>query len=69
VFLQCDHCQVNSKNYNANPEQEMTAIKNLIKESIAAGFYNIDIDASTMVDLDKPDLLDQQEPTAVSLPN
>jgi len=61
VFLQCDHCQVNSKNYNANPEQEMTAIKNLIKESIAAGFYNIDIDASTMVDLDKPDLLDQQE--------
>jgi hypothetical protein len=39
----------------------MTAIKNLIKESIAAGFYNIDIDASTMVDLDKPDLLDQQE--------
>ena len=61
VFLQCDHCQVNSKNYKANPEQEMTAIKNLIKESIAAGFYNIDIDASTMVDLDKPDLLDQQE--------
>jgi len=39
----------------------MTAIKNLIKESIAAGFYNIDIDASTMVDLDKTDLLDQQE--------
>jgi fructose/tagatose bisphosphate aldolase len=61
VFLQCDHCQVNSKNYKANPEQEMTAINNLITESIAAGFYNIDIDASTMVDMDKTDLLDQQE--------
>ncbi|MGP8080066.1 MAG: class II fructose-bisphosphate aldolase [Dehalococcoidales bacterium] len=61
VFLQCDHCQVNAKNYQANPGQEMTAIMNLIKESIAAGFYNIDIDASTMVDMDKADLLDQQE--------
>ena len=39
----------------------MTAIKNLIKESIAAGFYNIDIDASTMVDMSKTDLVDQQE--------
>jgi len=45
VFIQCDHCQVSSKNYGDNPEKETTAIKNLIKEAIDAGFYNIDIDA------------------------
>ena len=61
VFIQCDHCQVNSKNYGENPEKETTAIKNLIKEAVDAGFYNIDIDASTMVDMSKSDLLEQQE--------
>jgi len=61
VFIQCDHCQVNSKNYSDNPEKEMTAINNLIKESVDAGFYNIDIDASTMVDMSKTDLVEQQE--------
>jgi fructose/tagatose bisphosphate aldolase len=61
VFIQCDHCQVSSKNYKDNPEKEMTAIKDLIKEAVAAGFYNIDIDASTMVDMSKTDLVEQQE--------
>ena len=61
VFIQCDHCQVSSKNYGDNPEKETTAIKNLIKEAIDAGFYNIDIDASTMVDMSKTDLVEQQE--------
>ena len=61
VFIQCDHCQVNSKNYSENPEKETNAIKNLIKEAVDAGFYNIDIDASTMVDMSKTDLLEQQE--------
>ena len=32
----------------------------LIREEIAAGFYNIDIDTSTLVDLDKPTLAEQQ---------
>jgi fructose/tagatose bisphosphate aldolase len=61
VFIQCDHCQVNHKNYSENPEKETTAIKNLIKEAVDAGFYNIDIDASTMVDMSKTDLVEQQE--------
>ena len=61
VFVQCDHCQVNSKNYSENPEKETTTIKNLIKEAVDAGFYNIDIDASTMVDMSKTDLVEQQE--------
>ena len=37
-----------------------TFVRSLIKESIDAGFYNIDIDASTLVDIDKKSLLDQQ---------
>jgi len=61
VFIQCDHCQVNSKSYGDNPEKETTAIKNLIQEAVNAGFYNIDIDASTMVDMSKTDLVEQQE--------
>ena len=38
-----------------------TTLRALIKEEIAAGFYNIDIDTSTLVDLDKPTLAEQQE--------
>ena len=38
-----------------------TTLRALIKEEIAAGFYNIDIDTSTLVDLDKATLDEQQE--------
>jgi fructose/tagatose bisphosphate aldolase len=48
LFLQGDHFQINAKNYRANPEQEMSALKRLIRESIASGFGQIDIDASTL---------------------
>ncbi len=61
VFVQGDHFQINSKAYRETREQEITAIKNLIKDAIDAGFYNIDIDASTMVDMEKSDLVEQQE--------
>jgi fructose/tagatose bisphosphate aldolase len=61
VFLQGDHYQVNQGKYSMEPENELTAIKELIKESVAAGFLNIDIDASTLVDLSKKTLEEQQE--------
>jgi fructose-bisphosphate aldolase, class II len=35
-------------------------VKALAREAIAAGFYNIDIDTSTLVDLSKPNLEEQQ---------
>ena len=38
----------------------MDAVKQLAREAIAAGFYNIDIDTSTLVDLSKPTLDEQQ---------
>lgn len=61
VFLQGDHFQVNQKKYGPEPEKELGAIKELILESVKAGFLNIDIDASTIVDLEVDTLEKQQE--------
>ncbi|MFA5100355.1 MAG: class II fructose-bisphosphate aldolase [Candidatus Omnitrophota bacterium] len=60
VFVQGDHIQANAKKYAEDPEKELGALKALIAEAIANGFYNIDIDTSTLVDLDKPNLKKQQ---------
>ena len=60
LMVQGDHCQINAKKYAADPEGEVAAVKALIKEEIAAGFYNIDVDTSTLVDLSKPNLDEQQ---------
>jgi fructose/tagatose bisphosphate aldolase len=60
LFIQGDHFQVSAKKYAANPEPEVKAIQDLIREAVAAGFYNIDIDTSTMVDLSKPTIREQQ---------
>jgi len=61
VFIQADHTQFSRKTYGADPKKETEAVKALIAEAVGAGFYNIDIDASTLVNIDKPNLLDQQE--------
>jgi fructose/tagatose bisphosphate aldolase len=60
VFLQGDHFQVNPGKYSSEPEKELNAIKELIREAVDAGFFNIDVDASTLVDLEKPTLEEQQ---------
>jgi fructose/tagatose bisphosphate aldolase len=60
VFIQGDHFQVSAKRYGTNPDTEVQAVEDLIKESIAAGFFNIDVDTSTLVDLDKPSVPAQQ---------
>ena len=62
VFIQGDHVQTNAKKYNSpDRDKEIDTLRALIKEEIAAGFYNIDIDTSTLVDLSKPTLAEQQE--------
>ena len=62
LFIQGDHVQTNAKKYNSpERDKELDILRALIKEEIAAGFYNIDIDTSTLVDLDKPTLDEQQE--------
>ena len=60
VFIQGDHFQVNAKKYNEDPGKEIAGLKDLISEAVANGFYNIDIDSSTVVDLAKADLKKQQ---------
>jgi len=60
IFIQGDHFQFNRKSYFTDPEREKNNIKNLINEAILSQFYNIDIDASTLVILEKEDLNAQQ---------
>src|SRR5580765_8009239 len=60
LFIQGDHVQVNAKKYAADPDAELKALRALIEEELHAGFYNIDIDTSTLVDLSKPNLDEQQ---------
>lgn len=60
VFIQGDHFQINAKKYGKEPAKEFDAVRDLIKEALEAGFYNIDVDTSTLVDLSKKDLLEQQ---------
>jgi len=60
VFIQADHTQVNAKKYAEDPEKELGALKALIKDAVDAGFYNIDIDSSTVVDLSQKDIKKQQ---------
>ena len=60
LFVQGDHFQVSASRYGANPEAEMGAVRELTAEAIQAGFYNIDVDTSTLVDLDLPTLEEQQ---------
>lgn len=60
VFVQGDHFQVSAKKYQADAQAELNAVRDLILEAIAAGFYNIDVDTSTLVDMHLPTVEEQQ---------
>ena len=60
LFIQGDHFQLKAKNYTQDPDKEIEGVKKLISEAISAGFYNIDIDSSTLVDLSKGTVEQQQ---------
>jgi fructose/tagatose bisphosphate aldolase len=60
VFIQGDHYQISAGRYKDDPDSEMTALKELCVEAIKAGFFNIDVDASTLVDLSVEDVVEQQ---------
>lgn len=61
VFIQGDHFQINAKNFKQDSDKELTGIQTIILQAIEAGFYNIDIDSSTVVDLGKKDVKKQQK--------
>ncbi|MBI4564305.1 MAG: class II fructose-bisphosphate aldolase [Planctomycetes bacterium] len=60
VFIQGDHFQFAMKDYQKDPTAVTEGIKKLTKEAIEAGFFNIDIDSSTLVVLDRPTVREQQ---------
>ena len=60
VFIQGDHFQINAKKYASNPDGERKAIEALIADAIPAGFFNIDIDTSTLVDLSQSTVTEEQ---------
>lgn len=60
VFIQGDHFQLVRKYYLADARPETDYVKGLIKEAVEAEFYNIDIDTSTIVDLVKETIEEQQ---------
>ncbi len=60
LFIQGDHFQVSAKKYATARESELQAVEDLIREAIPAGFLNIDIDTSTLVDLSQPTVMEQQ---------
>ena len=61
VFIQGDHFQISAGRYQDNPENEVSTVKELTLEAIHAGFFNIDVDTSTLVDLSKTSIPEQQE--------
>lgn len=62
VFIQGDHFQVNAAKFKENPDKEMEGLKALISDAVGSGFYNIDIDSSTLVDLSQRGVKRQQLP-------
>jgi fructose/tagatose bisphosphate aldolase len=60
IFIQGDHYQADAKKYATDPDGVIDGLKQLIRQAIAAGYGNIDIDTSTLVDLSRPSLTEQQ---------
>jgi fructose/tagatose bisphosphate aldolase len=60
VFVQGDHYQFNAKKYGEDPEATTEEIRRACRLAIEAGYRNIDIDSSTLVDLSKPTVDEEQ---------
>jgi len=60
IFIQGDHYQADAKKYATDPQGVIDGLGKLIREAVAAGYANIDIDTSTLVDLSLPTLSEQQ---------
>jgi fructose/tagatose bisphosphate aldolase len=60
LFIQGDHYQFNTKKYAADPEAMTQEIRRACRLAVDAGYRNIDIDSSTLVDLSKPNVDEEQ---------
>ena len=66
VFIQGDHYQASLSAWGKDSKAELDAVRNLTVEAIRAGYGNIDIDASTLVDLSLGTLKEQQRANYVN---
>jgi fructose/tagatose bisphosphate aldolase len=64
VFLQGDHFQFNATKWATDPDAELEGLRDLTREAVGAGFLNIDVDSSTLVDLAQPTVAEQQSVNA-----
>ncbi len=64
IFIQGDHFQLGLSDYRQGADTEVRAVEGLALEAINAGFYNIDVDASTIVDYSLPSENEQQRDNA-----
>jgi fructose/tagatose bisphosphate aldolase len=60
VFIQGDHYQFNAAKYAADPEKMTEEIRGACRQASEVGYRNIDIDSSTLVDLSRSTVDDQQ---------
>ncbi len=51
VFIQGDHFQISASRYKQDADKEIAAVEELTAEALQAGFFNIDVDTSTLVDI------------------
>lgn len=65
LFIQGDHYQFVAKRYATDPEVVAAEIARACRLAVDAGYRNIDIDASTLVDLALPSVHEQQRVNAV----
>jgi fructose/tagatose bisphosphate aldolase len=60
VFIQGDHYQFNARKYATDPEAMTEEIRRACRLAIDAGYRNIDLDSSTLVDLSQGSVDEQQ---------
>jgi fructose/tagatose bisphosphate aldolase len=61
LFLQGDHFRISAPDYQRGRQVELDKLNKLVKESVDVGIYNVDIDASALIDLSKSDPAQQQQ--------
>lgn len=61
IYLQADHTQFNRSKWILDSNEEMKKLQGILQEMVSVGFYNLDIDGSTLVDYVRPTIKAQQK--------
>jgi hypothetical protein len=61
VFLQSDNIRIGRASYQVSRDDEIDRLKERIEEAITAGFFNIDLDTSSLADFSHPSFPEQHQ--------